>query len=110
MKDANGVYVTLITGTYDASKLTINTGNDQTLTFSNDINEDGYVDATDAMIVYQLMWDRANLSEAFASIKVRLLADIDHDFTADTDDLNAIANEIAGTTDGTDESAENADS
>jgi uncharacterized repeat protein (TIGR02543 family) len=94
MENASGVYVTLITGEYDASKLTISTGTSETLTFNNDVNEDKYVNAIDAMIVYQMLYNRANLSADVVTIKMRLLADIDHDFTADTDDLNTIATAI----------------
>jgi uncharacterized repeat protein (TIGR02543 family) len=98
MGGAEGVYVTLITGTYEASKLTIAEGTSETLTFSNDINGDNDVDAFDASIVYQLLNNRTNLTENQVSIKIRLLADIDHSFTANAEDLNTIANAIPGVT------------
>jgi uncharacterized repeat protein (TIGR02543 family) len=87
---ANGVYVTLITGSYDASLLTFAEGGTEELTFSKDINGDGTVNAFDAVILYQLVNNRNNMSATDIGIKARLLADVDHSFTADATDLGAI--------------------
>jgi uncharacterized repeat protein (TIGR02543 family) len=98
---ATGVYVTVLDAAYDSMNLTQTATSDdlEALTFPTgnlyDVNQDGKVNATDAGGVYQLIKNRALTK---ATVLQRLLADVNHDFKADIDDVTAIVTNFTRTT------------
>jgi uncharacterized repeat protein (TIGR02543 family) len=91
---ATGVYVTVLDAAYDSTKLQLTEGKDMafpTITNQYDLNQDNVVDATDASAAYQLLMKRSSYSLTQASVLVRLLADVNHDFAATIDDASTIA-------------------